>query len=126
MLFGKNRPAMAVLIKMAASVLCCIILMFIHDLGYYIYTSNFTPKSKGVGLGFVSFYLIYVICPSLFVIPFTSFRVGVILATLVLLCLFWLWFSGNPYRVILIAMSGVFSYLVVFIMKKLIEAHFRF
>ncbi len=124
--FGKNKSAIIFSMKIIASVLCCVIFIFIHDFGYYIYTSNFTPKSKGIGLGFVSFYLIYVVCPSLFAIPFISFRVGVILATLVLLCLFWLWFPGNPLRVMLIAISGFFSYLVVFFMKKSIDAHFKF
>ncbi|KEY59826.1 hypothetical protein [Serratia sp. DD3] len=125
MLSGKSNSAKIFLIKIIASILCCVVLIFIHDLGHYIYTNSFTPRSKGVGLGFVSFYLIFVISPSLFVIPFVSFRMSVVISILVLVYPFLQWFSTNPLRVILIVLSGFLAYLVAFLMRGLIDVCFK-
>ncbi|PVZ83927.1 hypothetical protein C9426_24655 [Serratia sp. S1B] len=121
--FWRDKAIMIFLIKIIASLLCSAILIFAHDLGHHLYTSHFTTRSRGVGLGFVAFYIKFFIIPSLFIISFVSFRIGIILCIVVLAYLFFQWFPSNPLRVTLIALSAILSYLVIFMMKKRIDRY---
>lgn len=63
MVSGKNKN---IIINIAIAFLGCILVILVHHLGYRWYMNYFSPRSRGVTLGFVIFYMEYVIIPVVF------------------------------------------------------------
>ena len=71
MKFGKNKT---VAINILIAVLGCIFVVTAHYLGYKWHMDHFTPRSRGVGLGFVMLYMRYIIISIIFLSAFIKLK----------------------------------------------------
>lgn len=104
------------LIKISAATVAVFIMMVIHDCGRYLYTQNYKSVSHGVTLGFVAFYILYVMTPSLFIMSITTKWLFLVIYLAVSILLFFLWYAGNPLRVSLMLLSYTVASMCLFFM----------
>jgi hypothetical protein len=114
MAHGLNRKMFRYIFTIGFSVLCVLLTIVIHDVGRHFYLQHYTPVSRGVGLGFISFYFTFFIFPSFFIISFLHIRIGIVIALLIMSTMYFVWFGGNPLRVILMSASSIPSYVLLF------------
>ena len=105
--------------------ICFFLMVWIHDIGYDIYMTYYTPRSRGAGLGFVFIYSVFFILPSFFAVIFAPLRWGVMIVAAVMGALFYLWFGSNPLRVILMALSSLLPYTILFVMNVWLEKRIK-
>lgn len=109
--------------KITHALICCVVLIMVHDGVHYFYMQHYRVISHGVTLGFVSFYILYVMCPSIFVMSFLRgwwFTAVFIIATTLL---FYFWFSSNPLRVLLMVSSYVVATICLVFLKRINKHH---
>jgi len=108
-------------IRISSALLAGFIMIFIHDYGRYLYIKNFQPVSHGVTLGFVAFYILYIMMPSLFVMSLVSRGLFLSIYCVVSILLIFLWFTGNPLRVSLMLMAYTVASLCLFFMTRYLD-----
>lgn len=114
--FGKNKiVAMNILI----AVLGCILVVTVHYFGYKCYMEYFTPRSRGVGLGFVMLYMRYIIIPIIFLSAFIKLKYSISILGVAFVFMFYTWYGTNPLRVILMFGSSLSGYAIIIFAKKL-------
>ncbi|CNI31828.1 hypothetical protein [Yersinia vastinensis] len=99
--------------KIIIALMGCFVVFSIHQLGYELYMGNFKPQSRGVTLGFVMFYMIFVVIPAVFFSAFLKVKSSLIMIALVFVFMFVTWYGTNPLRVILMFLSGCMGYFFV-------------
>lgn len=119
--FGKNTiVAMNILI----AVLGCILVVTVHYFGYKCYMEYFTPRSRGVGLGFVMLYMRYIIILIILLSIFIKLKysmsfLGLAWLGLAFVFMFYTWYGTNPLRVILMFGYSLSGYAIIIFAKKL-------
>lgn len=114
--FGKNKiVAMNILI----AVLGCILVVTVHYFGYKCYMEYFTPRSRGVGLGFVMLYMRYIIIPIILLSAFIKLKYSMSFLGVAFVFMFYTWYGTNPLRVILMFGSSLSGYAIIIFAKKL-------
>lgn len=88
------------------------------SLGYEWYTTYFTPRSRGVGLGFVIFCMRYIIIPITFLTTFIKPKHSSVIFGLVIIFMLYSWYGTNPLRVMLIFCSSLPACLIIIFEKK--------
>ncbi len=86
---------------------------------------HFRPRSHGVTLGFVMFYMNFIIMPCIIISPFLRVRFSLFLMLAVFLWMFYMWYGTNPLRVLLMLLSGLAGYgfiLIGMLIIKLINS----
>lgn len=117
MVFGLSKKILCYVIIVGIPVLCIILTMIIHDVGRYLYMKWQAPVSRGVGLGFVSFYFIFFIFPSFLIISCLRIKVGIAIVVFMISIMYLIWFNSNPLRVLLMSASSLPSYALLFYCK---------
>ncbi|GEM_PF-1724467 len=107
--------------KCLASMLSALVLILIHDYVHMLYLENFTIQSHGITLGFVRFYMLYVMIPFLFIMAFCRSKIFFILYIFTMLLMMFLWLSSHPLRVCLMAFSYSVATYVLYFIKSHIE-----
>ncbi|BEC46686.1 hypothetical protein VEE53_21840 [Escherichia coli] len=106
-------------IKIIIAITGVMIMVMAHDLGHEIYTSYFRPSSHGVGLGFIRFYMLFVLLPVVFLTPFIANKYTHTLSCIAILYLLFSWGGLHPLRFILMILSFMLSYMSVLFLKKI-------
>lgn len=104
------RKSKLVVIKFILSIFGCAIVIFSHQMGYEWYIGHFRPRSHGVTLGFVMFYMNFIAIPCIFISPFLRVRFSLFIMLPVFLWMFYTWCETNPLRVLLMFLSGLAGY----------------
>jgi hypothetical protein len=117
----KNKNIIA---KLMIAFLGSITVLVVHHLGYEWYMTYFTPRSRGVGLGFVMFYMRYIIIPITFLSAFIKPKHSSVIFGLVIIFMLYSWYETNPLRVILMLISCLAGYVLV-ILLKYVQEKFR-
>lgn len=120
MAFGKNKN---LILKFIVGLTGCFFVFISYKLGYDWYVDNFTPRSRGVSLGFVAFYMRYIIIPSVFLSAFIKLRLSIVMIITVIIYMVASWYSTNPMRVILMLASYLSGYLFIIIVLTLRRKH---
>lgn len=123
MVFGTNKyPILRFIIGLTG----CSFVFVSYKVGYDWYMDNFIPRSRGVSLGFVAFYMRCIIIPLVFSSAFIKIRLSIVMIILVIIYMITSWYNTNPMRVILMLLSCLSGYLFVIIAlilrKKCIDA----
>lgn len=105
--YGKSK---LVAIKFFLSLFGCAIVIISHQMGYEWYMGHFRPRSHGVTLGFVMFYMNFIVMPCIFISPFLRVRFSFLIIIPVFLWMFYTWYETNPLRVLLMFLSGLAGY----------------
>lgn len=116
----KNKKIIA---KLIISVLGCTTVLAVHHLGYEWYMTYFTPMSRGVGLGFVVFYMRYIIIPITLLAAFIKPKRSSVIFGLVIIFMIYSWYETNPLRVILMLISFSTGYALVISLKNIFNNH---
>lgn len=121
MVSGRNK---IIAFKIISSLIGCLVVILVHEIGYEWHMDHFQPHSRGVTLGFVMFYMQFIVNPGIFVSSFLRIRYSLAIMILVFLLMFCTWYETNPLRVLLMFLSGVAGYsfiilCVIFKNKKL-------
>ncbi|WP_148242092.1 hypothetical protein [Enterobacter asburiae] len=114
--FGKNKT---VAINILIAVLGCILVVTVHYFCYKWYMDHFTPRSRGVGLGFVMLYMRYIIIPIIFLSAFVKLKYSIPILSVAFVFMFYTWFGTNPLRVMLMLGSSLSGYAIIIFAKKL-------
>ncbi|CAD6175601.1 Uncharacterised protein [Escherichia coli] len=114
--FGKNKT---VAINVLIAVLGCIFVVTVHYFGYKWYMDHFTPRSRGVGLGFVMFYMRYIIIPIIFLSAFIKLKHSAPILSVAFVFMFYTWYGTNPLRVMLMFGSSLSGYAIIIFAKKI-------
>lgn len=99
--------------KVIIALMACFVVFSIHLLGHEWYMGHFKPQSRGVTLGFVMFYMNFIVMPAVFISPFLKARFSLVMIVSVFVIMFTTWYSTNPLRVTLMFLSGFMGYLFV-------------
>ncbi len=110
-----------IIAKLMIAFLGCITVLVVHNFGYEWYRTYFTPRSRGVGLGFVMFYMRYVIIPTTFLSVFIKPKHSSVIFGLVAVFMLYLWHEINPLRIILMLISCSAGYVLVILLKYVQE-----
>lgn len=116
MAFGKNK---IILINMLIALIGCGSVILAHQFGYVWYMSDFHPQSRGASLGFVMFYMRYIIIPTVFLSAFLRAKYSLLMISAVNMYMFYSWYSTNPLRVLLMFLSGITGFAIVFMLIAL-------
>jgi hypothetical protein len=122
MISGGNK---IIFFKLLSSIFACVAVILAHQMGYEWYMGHFRPRSHGVTLGFVMFYMNFIIMPCIFISPFLRVRFSLFLMLAVFLWMFYIWYGSNPLRVLLMFLSGLAGYgfiLIGMLIIKLINS----
>jgi hypothetical protein len=111
------------LVKLIIAFLGCITVLAVHHLGYEWYITYFTPSSRGVGLGFVIFYMRYIIIPITFLATFIKPKHSSVIFGLVIIFMLYSWYETNPLRVILMIISFSAGYVLVISLRSIYRNH---
>ena len=114
---GKNK---ILLIKLVIAIAGCLVIIFIHQISYEWYINNFTPRSRGVSLGFVMFYMKYIVLPAIFLSVFIKMKYSLMIVVLISVYMFISWYNTNPLRVMLMFTSFLLGYAVVIFSRTFI------
>lgn len=109
------------LIKISAATFAVFIMIVIHDCGRYFYTQNCKSVSHGVTLGFVAFYILYVMTPSLFIMSVVTKWLFLVIYFAVSILLIFLWYAGNPLRVSLMLLSYTVASICLFFTTRYLD-----
>lgn len=109
---GKNKN---IAINTVIALLEVVIVILVHQFGYDWYMSHFSPRSRGGTLGFVMFYMRYVVTPVVFLSAFIRIKYSLLAIGMVIIYMIYTWYSTNPLRVILMFCSCSIGYIVVII-----------
>ena len=99
------------------AVLGCILVIIVHNLGYKWYMDNFIPRSRGVGLAFVIFYMWYIMFPLMFLSAFIKLKHSIFILSLAFIYMFYSWYDTNPLRVILMFISSLSGYALIICLR---------
>lgn len=80
----------------------------------------YTPKSHGVGLGFVGFFIVYFSFPLIIISCFLSKKYSFFISVVLFLCFFYFFFRSTPLRVMLVIISYIISYVFVLFLKHVL------
>lgn len=64
-------------------------------------------------LGFVRFYMQFIVIPAVFISPFLRVKFSLVIIALVFVIMFTTWYETHPLRVTLMFLSGFMGYLSV-------------
>jgi len=103
------------IIKTLIAFLGCIIVILMHQVSYEWYMSHYSPRSRGVSLGFVMLYMRYIIIPIVFLSTFIKLKYSLLMVSVVILYMFNSWYGTNPLRVLLMFSSCSIGYSTVII-----------
>lgn len=118
MAYGINKNIVS---KVIIALIGCFVVFSIHQLGHDWYMGHFKPRSRGVTLGFVMFYMNFIVMPAVFVSPFMKAKFSLIMIAFVFVVMFVTWYGTNPLRVILMFLSGFMGYLSVMLILTIIN-----
>ncbi|CNL04363.1 Uncharacterised protein [Yersinia mollaretii] len=107
--------------KVIIALIGCFVVFSIHQLGHDWYMGYFKPRSRGVTLGFVMFYMNLIVIPTVFISPFLKAKFSLIMMVFVFVVMFVTWYGTNPLRVILMFLSGLLGYLSVMLNLTIIN-----
>lgn len=110
MVSGKHKK---LLIRFIIAFTGCLIVFLVHEIGHEWYMNHFRPRSHGVSLVFVMFYMRYIILPVIVLSAFIKWRWSLLIISFAFLSMFSMWFGTNPLRVILMFLSGSLGYVSV-------------
>lgn len=108
-----------VAINILIAVLGCILVVTVHYFGYKWYMDHFTPRSRGVGLGFVMVYMRYIIIPIIFLSAFIKLKYSISILGVAFIFMFYTWYGTNPLRVMLMFGSSLSGYAIIIFSKKI-------
>ncbi|EEB9696276.1 hypothetical protein AHU65_002173 [Salmonella enterica subsp. enterica] len=114
---GKNKAVNGFFLRIFISVVGCLAVYSIHDFSVEIYSSHYTVRSHGVGLGFVGGYIIFMTFPVVVTSSFFSVKYSLLLMLVSSCYLFYTWFELHPLRVLLVFVSSLLGYLSVLFLK---------
>lgn len=117
---GKNRTMNDSILKVIIAVIGCMTMFFVHDLGREIYMFYYTPKSHGVGLGFVRFFIVCFSFPLIIISCFLLKKYSFFISVVLFLCFFYFFFRTTPLRVMLVLISYIISYAFVLFLKYIL------
>lgn len=115
---GVNKKLVS---KVIIALIGCFVVFSIHQLGHDWYMGHFKPRSRGVTLGFVMFYMNFIVIPAVFLSPFLKARFSLTIIALIFVVMFVTWYGTNPLRVILMFLSGLLGYLSVMLNLTIIN-----
>ncbi|CNI22155.1 Uncharacterised protein [Yersinia enterocolitica] len=115
---GLNKELVS---KVIIALIGCFVVFSIHQLGHDWYMGHFKPRSRGVTLGFVMFYMNLIVIPTVFVSPFLKARFSLTIIAFIFVVMFVTWYGTNPLRVILMFLSGLLGYLSVMLNLTIIN-----
>ncbi len=118
MVSGKNKN---IIINIAIAFLGCILVILVHHLGYRWYMNYFSPRSRGVTLGFVIFYMEYVVIPVVFFSAFMKVKYSLLFIGVVIFYMFYEWYGTNPLRVVLMFFSCSVGYVMVIVCSVIMK-----
>lgn len=108
--------------KIAISVLMIFTFLISHGLGYYIYTHYIAePVSRGVTLMLISLYGVIIFPPFCLIIPFLRGITKYIVMLLPPVFMIYDQGSSFPLRVTLIVICTCISYLLMFLLERLMN-----
>ena len=119
--FGMKINFILLTFKFIAAVVSGLVIVLIHNYGHSLYMENFIPQSHGITLGFVRFYILYIMLPSLFIMVFTSNKIFIFTYFIIMFAMFSLWFSSHPLRIYLLSISYSTATWFLFLIKHFIE-----
>lgn len=98
------------LIKTGLAILSFFVAITLYQIGHVLYF-YITPivTHPSAGLIFIIYYFMGIVLPALFIISFSSRRIGYIVTLLLVSYPFYEWFDIHPLRVILMALSTAIS-----------------
>lgn len=112
MMSGKNKE---MLLNTLIGILGCFFVIVVHQIGYELYMSYFTPRSRGVSLGFVMLYMRCIIIPVVFISSFIKIKHSLIITSVAIIYMIYSWCETNPLRVALMFFSYSAGYVAVII-----------
>lgn len=101
------------------ALLGCITVMVVHHFGYEWYMAHFIPQSRGVDLGFVTFYMRCVIIPFVFLSAFIKPKHSLLTFCFVIIFMLYTWYGSNPLRVILMLISCSAGYVLAISLRRI-------
>lgn len=104
---GKNK---ILAFKILFSLIGCLVVVVVHQLGYQWYMEHYQPLSRGVTLGFVKFYMLYVVMPFIFISSFLNVKFSLAVMAVIFILMFYAWYETNPLRVLLMFISALTGY----------------
>lgn len=110
----------SVLLLIFIAAMAIVIFYAIHRAGYVYYYSNYVPRSKGVGLGIVSWIGFLIVSPALIASTFLNAKRSIALFFVLSAFIVWHWGSGSfalPLRMLLITISYLFALLFIILAR---------
>lgn len=107
---GKNK---ILAYKLLVSLIGCLVVVVVHQLGYQWYMEHYRPLSRGVTLGFVKFYMQYVVMPFICISSFLKVPFSLAVMAVIFILMFYAWYETNPLRVVLMFISALAGYCFV-------------
>ena len=104
---GKNK---ILAFKILFSLIGCLVVVAVHQLGYQGYMEHYRPRSRGVTLGFVKFYMQYIVMPFIFISSFLKIKFSLAVMAFIFILMFYAWYETNPLRILLMFISGLAGY----------------
>jgi D-alanyl-lipoteichoic acid acyltransferase DltB (MBOAT superfamily) len=83
----------------------------------------FTLRSRGVGLGFVVFYMRYIVIPITLLAAFIKPKNSSVIFGLVIIFMLYSWYEINPLRVILMLVSFSMGYILLISLRDIYKNH---
>ena len=108
---GKNKIlAFKLLFSLTGCLVVVVVVVVVHQLGYQVYMEHYRPRSRGVTLGFVKFYMQYAVMPFIFFSSFLKVTFSLAVMAFIFILMFYAWYETNPLRVLLMFISGLAGY----------------
>ncbi|MEX0499140.1 Uncharacterised protein [Raoultella terrigena] len=117
--FGiKNKK----ILKMPIFLGAMIVMIGLYSIVFKIYEDVFYIYShKSVGMMFITFFFVFIASPTLLLTLYMSSKKSMAIVCLVLLYLFYEWFSVHPFRVVLMGGCFLVGYVFTLVMNKYIQ-----
>lgn len=112
-------------IKMIIVMICFFLMVCIHDIGHYFYTRHYGTHSRGYGVGYVVYYMNWFILPSFFLVAFLKRKCGVAIMVCVLFLLLYWFVDYYPLRTLLVFLSSLLPYAIIFYMNAWLEKRIK-
>lgn len=110
----------SVILQIVIAIMAIAIFYTAHRTGYVFYYSNYVPRSKGVGLGIVSWIGFLIVSPALIASTFLNTKLSIALFFVLSAFIVWHWGTGSfalPLRMLLITISYLFALLFIILAR---------
>lgn len=113
-------------IKIIIVMVCFFLMVCIHDTGHYLYTQHYRTHSRGYSIGYVVYYMNWFILPSFFLVAFLKRKWGITVMIGVLFLLLYWFVDYYPLRTLLVFLSSLLPYAIIFCMNGWLERRMSF